>query len=294
MKRLLFCLVVTLCTASLLPADQRIRSLQQTLKDQGFYYGAVTGDKSAETAAAIRRYQIRNGLKVTGDINEETLRAVNSNAVASASQPASKPATVQPNSVRPDASARLSQSSPPPSQPASEPATVQSSSVRPDASAYLSQTSPSPSFRQSDRPVETNSSYSASFYQSAPPRINRRTIVAGAQYQLMSRGYYRGRVDGKYGRQMALAVRAFQSSAGLPPTGRLDIETVRALGSSGANFADSTTASRGDETWMPVTKFKHGKWKVKWKKYHRSLGSEDGDDERQANSVPDWNPKNQY
>jgi len=126
--------------------------------------------------------------------------------------------------------------------------------------------------------------------------MNRRT-VAGAQYQLMNRGYYRGRVDGKYGRQMAFAVRAFQSSAGLPPTGRLDIETVKALGSSDTQFADSAPAARGyehgEEAWMPVTKFKHGKWKVKWKKYHRSFGGEDGDD-RQANGEPGWNPYNQY
>ena len=27
--------------------------------------------------------------------------------------------------------------------------------------------------------------------------------------------------------------------------------------------------SRPYETWMPVTKFKHGKWKMKWKKYYR-------------------------
>src|SRR4030095_1740337 len=126
MKRSLLCFVVMLCTLSLVRADQAIRSLQQTLKDRGFYYGAVTGDKSAETSAAIRRYQIRNGLKVTGEINEETLRSVNSNAVASASQPASKPAIIQPNSVRPDASARLGQSSAPPSQPASKTATIQS------------------------------------------------------------------------------------------------------------------------------------------------------------------------
>ena len=147
MKRaLLFVGLALLCGVRLLPADQTIRSLQQTLKDQGFYYGTVTGDKSAETTAAIRRYQIRNGLQVTGELNEETLRSVNSssNSVASASQPASKPAAIQPNSVRPDASARLSQSSPP------------------------------PSFNQPNLPLETNPPYSASFYQSAPLRVNRR------------------------------------------------------------------------------------------------------------------------
>jgi len=40
-------------------ADQTIQSVQQALTEQGFYYGNVTGEKSAETTAAIRRYQIR-------------------------------------------------------------------------------------------------------------------------------------------------------------------------------------------------------------------------------------------
>lgn len=241
-------------------ADQTIRSLQQALKNQGFYYGAVTGDKSAEMTAAIRRYQIRNGLQVTGEINEETLRSVNpsSNSVASAPRTASKPAAIQPNSVRPDASAPLSQSLPP------------------------------PSFNQPNRPLETNPPYAASFYQSAPLRVNRR-IIAAAQYQLMSRGYYRGRVDGKNGSRTAFAVRAFQSSAGLPPTGHLDTQTLEALGSSDAAFAYSAPASPGYETWMPVRKFKHGKWKMKWKRYHRSFGGEDGDQDREVNSQSGFN-----
>ena len=254
MKRPLLCLVVMLCAVSLVHADETIRSLQQTLKDQGFYYGSITGDKSAETTAAIRRYQIRNGLQVTGEINEETLRSVqsNSHSVASASQPASKPTGAHPNTGRPDVGARLSQSSPP------------------------------PSFSQPDRPVETNPLYSQSFYQSPPLRVNRR-IVAAAQYLLMSRGYYRGRVDGTYGRQTAFALGAFQSSAGLLPTGRLDMETLEALGSSGADFTYSAPAPRLHETWVPVRKFKHGKWKEKWKKYHRPSNNENGDEDRQAN-----------
>ena len=44
---------------------------------------------------------------------------------------------------------------------------------------------------------------------------------------------------------------------------------------------------------MPVRKFKHGKWKVKWKRYHRPFGGEDGDEDRQANSEPGWNPYNE-
>src|SRR5215470_17235429 len=79
-KRTLAHLLLGVCVAGLMRADQTIQSVQQALKDQGFYYGSVTGDKSAETTAAIRRYQIRNGLQVTGELNDETLRSVNSSS----------------------------------------------------------------------------------------------------------------------------------------------------------------------------------------------------------------------
>ena len=113
--------------------------------------------------------------------------------------------------------------------------------------------------------------------------MNRR-IIAEAQYQLISRGYYRGRIDGSYGRQTAFGLRAFQSSAGLEPTGRVDMETLNALGLSDADFAYAAPGSRPNQTWVPVTKFKHGKWKVKWKQYHRPRGGEPGDDDQQASS----------
>ena len=65
--------VILLASVGLLPADQSVEKVQQALKDQGFYYGEITGQKDADTTAAIRRYQIRNGLQITGDLNEETL-----------------------------------------------------------------------------------------------------------------------------------------------------------------------------------------------------------------------------
>src|SRR6266511_1417998 len=95
MKRTIVYFAVAVCVAGLMRADQTTQSVQQALKDQGFYYGNVTGDKSAETTAAIRRYQIRNGLQVTGEINPEILKSLNLSSgskLASSSQPASKPA----------------------------------------------------------------------------------------------------------------------------------------------------------------------------------------------------------
>jgi len=61
---------------------------------------------------------------------------------------------------------------------------------------------------------------------------------------------------------------------------------------SDSDFAFSAPAPRGYETWMPVKKFKHGKWKMKWKRYSRPPDGENGDEERQANRDAAWNPYN--
>src|SRR5437764_10772521 len=69
-------ILVLLVPLGALFADPVVESVQQTLKDEGFYYGEVTGTKDADTGAAIRRYQIRNGLQITGELNEETLKSL--------------------------------------------------------------------------------------------------------------------------------------------------------------------------------------------------------------------------
>jgi peptidoglycan hydrolase-like protein with peptidoglycan-binding domain len=242
MKRTIVYFVVALCVMGSVSADQTVQSVQQALKDQGFYYGNVTGEKSAETTAAVRRYQIRNGLQVTGEMDPQTLHSlnVNSNSAAS-SQSTSKPAVAQQNT----------------------------NTVRPVETPRLDQNSVQPLPSAPDRQPEMNSTFPEALYQSAPTRINRRMVLAEVQRQLINRGYYQDRADGRHARRTALALRAFQFGSGLPPTGHLDTSTLNALEISDANLASMEPAARRYETWVPVTKFKHGKWKVKWKKYHR-------------------------
>ena len=242
MKRAILHLVVTLCVIGSVRADQTVQSVQQALKDQGFYYGNVTGEKSAETTAAVRRYQIRNGLQVTGEINPETLRSLNvSSNAASSSHPTSKSAVTQQNT----------------------------STVRPVETPRLDQNSAQQPPSAADHQPEMNPTFPGALYQLASPRMNRRMIIAEVQRQLISRGYYQGRIDGSYGRRTAFALRAFQFGSGLPPIGHLDTSTLNALGISNETLASLQPAPRQYETSMPVMKFKHGKWKVKWKKDHR-------------------------
>ena len=132
-----------------------------------------------------------------------------------------------------------------------------------------------------------NSNFNGGSYSSAQRRFSTRAAVAEAQRQLIAHGYYRGRIDGRYGRRTAVAVSAFQTASGLPSTGRLDMSTIDLLGLSSENFASLGSAPRAYETWVPVTKFKHGKWKVKWKKVHREDADQYGLEDR-AGDRDDW------
>src|SRR5213082_4226308 len=76
MKLRIAVVVLVAALAAGASADQVVKNVQQALKDQGFYYGEVTGEKDADTTAALRRYQIRNGLQISGDLNDETLKSL--------------------------------------------------------------------------------------------------------------------------------------------------------------------------------------------------------------------------
>jgi peptidoglycan hydrolase-like protein with peptidoglycan-binding domain len=213
MKRTILQLVVVLSFVGSGRADETIQSVQQALTHQGFYYGNVTGEKSAETTAAVRRYQIRNGLQVTG-------------------------------------------------------------SGRDDRSRSSLDSSPR-SFGEPERRADVNRSLIGMSYELAPAEMHVR-MVAEVQRQLGRRGYYRGGINGRYGRRTAFAVRTFQLQSGISPSGQLDISTLDALGLPAENVAylESAPSSYGSRVWVHK-KFKHGKWKAKWKKHHRG---DDGDE----------------
>ena len=56
-----------------LSADETILATQKRLSQLGFYKGEADGEMGSQTSAAIRRYQIAENLKVTGELNRQTL-----------------------------------------------------------------------------------------------------------------------------------------------------------------------------------------------------------------------------
>src|SRR5213594_3772587 len=76
MKRKIGTAILASALGQLALADSTVQQAQEELKEQGYYFGQINGDKNADTIAAIRRFQIRNGLQVTGELDQETLRAL--------------------------------------------------------------------------------------------------------------------------------------------------------------------------------------------------------------------------
>jgi peptidoglycan hydrolase-like protein with peptidoglycan-binding domain len=200
-------------------ADETTRSVQAALKEQGFYYGDVNGQKDADTTAAIRRFQIRNGLQVTGEATSETLRSLgirgagSNSAAAPVTRPIATPTPLASDLRDDDATERTDRiTSPPPQAYNQRP---------PQAPNYA----PPPYGFQPD----ATAVFEGTPYEIAPPDLQRHVMV-GVQTLLARRGFYGSAIDGVFGPGTELAVRAFQARVGIAPNGRLNIETLAALG----------------------------------------------------------------
>ena len=57
-------------------AEENVRAVQSKLADEGCYFGEIDGAYSSDFSAALSRYQIRNGLPITGQLDAETSKAL--------------------------------------------------------------------------------------------------------------------------------------------------------------------------------------------------------------------------
>ena len=73
---LLLAVAVGLAIVRLVSADDNVRAVEMKLRDSGFYSGEIDGAYSTQLAAALSRYQIRNGLPITGQLDVDTSKAL--------------------------------------------------------------------------------------------------------------------------------------------------------------------------------------------------------------------------
>jgi peptidoglycan hydrolase-like protein with peptidoglycan-binding domain len=207
--------LILLGSMMLMRADQLVEHVQQALKDQGFYYGEVTGEMNANVTAAIRRYQIRNGLQVSGELNSETLQSLGIDSSGSA-RPATKPA-----SPGPAAPLKHDEQSP-----------SESTNVTPAPPNEPFGGAPDDQQIYPSNPVAPGTSsggvLAGTPFEAAPPVVQRNVVIS-AQITLARRGLYHDEINGVYGPAMEFSLRAYQARTRLPVTGRLDLETLAAL-----------------------------------------------------------------
>ena len=213
--------LILILPARMLFADPVTESVQQALKDEGFYYGEVTGNKDGDTTAAIRRYQIRNGLQITGDLNEETLKALGVNSSGGRTAVKASP-TAPPDTS--DLRAPLKQE-PEPEQTGA-PTNPMTGQPFPQSPPQGRQVQPEPD--EDVVPPQAAENFAGTPYAGSPPQVQHDVIVS-AQNILTNRGLYRGPIDGSIGSDFEFSLRAYQARVKLPVTGRLDLETLAAL-----------------------------------------------------------------
>jgi peptidoglycan hydrolase-like protein with peptidoglycan-binding domain len=223
MKWLIVCLFL-ISGMTALAADAQTRNVQQQLSDLGFYYGEVDGVAGPETEAAIRRFQIRNGISVTGTLTPETAEklGVSANRTQVTAREAQRPRPAQ---------------SPAPSIIESDRAFLDSDTVprADDDQTEPSERNQSPQDDQwRDQPRRTGKTGLDVLFAGTPlaraDREVKREMLMRAQVQLRRYRYYFGDIDGIPGQMTTRAILDFQWDEELRVSGRLDSPTLRALG----------------------------------------------------------------
>jgi peptidoglycan hydrolase-like protein with peptidoglycan-binding domain len=252
MKRLPLLLATALLVASAAANDQ-VRDVQGALKAQGFYYGEVTGMENAETGAAIRRFQIRNGISVTGKLTGETLSALGlgekktaavlpKTGPVTAPQPAPPPA--QQSAPAPPVAVQKQLNPPPPvDRPVPKPGEPvlpmrKAGELPPDGGAKETVQNPVRRAKPNGEsvvdpptpvPPAVSTPFSTMFRDTpyaAAPRDVQVGVIRRAQAVMAARRFYRGPLDGVAGPATSEAIFLFQDDADLRRTGRLDLDTL--------------------------------------------------------------------
>src|SRR5215471_17790445 len=80
MRAVLIAIAIGFAVAGSVWANDEVRNVQEKLRDDGFYSGEIDGAYSSDLSAALSRYQIRNGLPITGQLDLDTSKALGAKA----------------------------------------------------------------------------------------------------------------------------------------------------------------------------------------------------------------------
>ena len=247
-QRLMTCaaaaFLMALGPASLL-ADDALRHVQQSLRDQGFYYGSIDGQPGDETTQAIRRYQIRNGLAVSGQLDDATRKSIDRNESNVAKGTKSDQGTIA-SSGSDDRAYAQGDATPPPLNPSAPPADnapVFRSLPHPPPDTsndgdQQQQSAPASAPGRADQRIappgavvpspELTAMFQRTPYEFAPPPVQA-DVLRHAQAALLRDGFYDGVANGIPGPRTSEALSNLQQVSHIRATGRLDVQTLAIL-----------------------------------------------------------------
>jgi|GEM_PF-2871276 len=201
----------TASATSDLSSDQ-VRQVQTRLNQMGYFSGSVDGVWGQETQSALRNFQQSRNLQVTGQLNEQTARALGMENYARAGSAGSGQSTVSQSQVR-------------------------ESTLPAEQRQQAANQSANRQAQQSSAPQQPAASQGSSGQQNASSRGSWQTQsvmishneLRQVQKKLNDMGFDAGQADGVWGPRTQAAVRSFQQSKNLPATGRLNERTMDAL-----------------------------------------------------------------
>jgi peptidoglycan hydrolase-like protein with peptidoglycan-binding domain len=80
MRFIFLAVAIGIAVVGSVSADENVREVQEKLRDGGFYSGTIDGAYSSGLSAALTRYQIRNGLPITGQLDVDTSKELSAKA----------------------------------------------------------------------------------------------------------------------------------------------------------------------------------------------------------------------
>ncbi len=217
MKKLILLGLCSILGAHFGWADDGTRAAQSALKAKGFYFGELDGELSAETAAAIKRFQIRNALDVTGTLTPQTSEALNQGDEKPETPPAASPGPSELPAV--PASRVPPQSAVPERVPVWGLRETPSPAKSADAAQSAGRTSEA--LEAGGYPQL----FAKTPFASAPLEVQRST-VRRAQALLSRDEIFHEAIDGQPGAAFEEALLIYQRRARLALSGRLDLETL--------------------------------------------------------------------
>lgn len=234
-----------------------VRQVQQALSQQGFNISSVDGEWGPGTQKAVRNFQRVNNMEQTGKLDTALIAAlgIGQQVFSAGQQQGQQGPSGQQSQPQQQGQQQQGQQQQTPSQQGGKP----QQQVQQPSQQQQPQQAQQPQQQQSQQQSPQSGQQPSQAAQGTPRwnqtgKVSKGTplwagpdIVRQIKQALNQKGFEVGAVDGNWGRQTTEAVRKYQQSSGLEPTGTLTLQLLGSLGLGNALSAQ-VTSSQGQQS----------------------------------------------